>query len=509
MWFSKQAAIAGLAVLASVSAVAVHGTTTSRSPGDLAVVSSASPFLADCNGPAFPITAAYVNAEVEPYVAVNPRNPNNLIAVYQEDRYPNDGANGVLASVSFDGGRSWQVPPLPDQPKFSRCAGGSAANGANFEKASDPWVSFGPDGTAYFAAVAFNVSSAGMAEFVSTSTDGGRSWGLPVAVIRDNDRNISDERPAVTADPMHPGVAYLVWDRHRSAPPSKARSGIFFSRTTDGGRTWSRARAIYETPIGQQTSADQIAVLPDGDLVNVFNELKQGAGSSPPRHDRIAAIRSTDGGRTWSQPVTVARSFVTGVVDPNTGQPVRVGDSFTEIAADPRSGTSTIYAVWGDARFTQGSTRGIALAKSTDGGRTWSKPVAVSKDPGMQDFVPAVVVNARDDVAVTYYRFAAGKRNGRALMTQYLVTLSKDGGRSWTPAQALTPEPFDLRTAPFNGGFFLGEYQGLAADGQSFVAVATFTDGRDLDNRTDVYACVIVPQFGEQQSAVPDRICKK
>jgi hypothetical protein len=36
-------------------------------------VSGQSPFQADCNGAAFPISAAYLNAEVEPYVAINPR----------------------------------------------------------------------------------------------------------------------------------------------------------------------------------------------------------------------------------------------------------------------------------------------------------------------------------------------------------------------------------------------------------------------------------------------------
>ena len=82
---------------------------------DLPRVSAATPFLADCNGPDFPITSAYINAESEPSIAVNPRNPDNLIVVYHEDRYPNDGANGVLASVSFDGGRTWQVPKLQDQ----------------------------------------------------------------------------------------------------------------------------------------------------------------------------------------------------------------------------------------------------------------------------------------------------------------------------------------------------------------------------------------------------------
>ncbi|MEO8748428.1 MAG: hypothetical protein ABI379_12345, partial [Rhodanobacter sp.] len=140
---------------------------------DLPRVSAASPFRADCNGPDFPITAAYVNAESEPYVAVNPRHPANLIAVYHEDRFPNDGANGVLAATSFDGGQTWQVPELKHQPTLSRCAGGNVANGGDFEKASDPWVAFGADGTAYFAAVSWNASNPEVAQLVAASHDGG------------------------------------------------------------------------------------------------------------------------------------------------------------------------------------------------------------------------------------------------------------------------------------------------------------------------------------------------
>jgi hypothetical protein len=155
---------------------------------DLPRVSGPSPFLADCNGPDFPIIAAYINAEIEPYVAVNPLNPSNLIAVYQQDRYPNDRANGALASVSFDGGRTWQVPKLEDQPQFSRCASGSEAHEGDFEHASDPWVSFGPDGIAYFAAPSSNVNTLEpeSAELVSTSTDGGRDvppGGVPLPML--------------------------------------------------------------------------------------------------------------------------------------------------------------------------------------------------------------------------------------------------------------------------------------------------------------------------------------
>ena len=127
MWSRRtviSAAVGLLALTGASAGFASPSATASVTHNPLARVSGPSPFQADCNGPV-PLVASYVNAEVEPYVAVNPRNPANLISVYQEDRYPNDGANGVLASVSLNGGLSWAVPPLARQPRFSNCAGGS------------------------------------------------------------------------------------------------------------------------------------------------------------------------------------------------------------------------------------------------------------------------------------------------------------------------------------------------------------------------------------------------
>jgi hypothetical protein len=484
----RQFTILAVAVAAVCALTAAADTVEGTDHEGLARVSAATPFSADCNGPAFAVSAAYVNAEVEPFVAVNPANANNLIAVYQQDRYPDDGANGVLAATSFDGGRTWQVPGLREQPPFSRCAGGNEANGGDFDLASDPWVDIAPDGTAYFAALGFNKSNPGTAEFVSVSTTGGRSWERPIAVIRENIPDVSDERPSVTADPTRAHTAYLVWARHRSAPASTAAGAVYFSRSSDGGKHWSAARAIYETAIGMQTSANQIVVTPAGELINVFNELALDAGSKHPRHDRIAVIRSTDGGSNWSQPTTLATSAVAGVADPRTGELIRAGDSFTDIAVDPRPGTNTIYAVWADSRFTDGHSQQIVLAKSADGGKSWEDPIAVPAERGAQDFVPSVAVNSLGEVAVTYYGFAAGAPPSGALMTSYWITLSKDGGHSWMPAQQLTRSPFDLRTAPFNRGLFLGEYQGLAAAGPTFIAVAALANGHSLENRTDIYS---------------------
>ena len=113
--------------------------------GPLTAVSVASPFAGcDITGLAAGGTN-FLNAEVEPWVDANPANAQNLIAVWQQDRWSNGGARGLLTAVTHNGGATWSTT----FPHFSRCAGGTAANGGDYERASDPWVSFSPNGVAH------------------------------------------------------------------------------------------------------------------------------------------------------------------------------------------------------------------------------------------------------------------------------------------------------------------------------------------------------------------------
>ena len=68
--------------------------------------SGPTPFATGCNG-APQSGTNYLNAEVEPYLAANPRDRHNLVAVWQQDRWSTGGSNGLLAKRSTDGGRSW------------------------------------------------------------------------------------------------------------------------------------------------------------------------------------------------------------------------------------------------------------------------------------------------------------------------------------------------------------------------------------------------------------------
>jgi hypothetical protein len=66
-------------------------------------VSGASPF-AGCTSGGDPVGTNYVNSEVEPYVAVNPADPKNIIVVFQQDPWSTRGSHGLVAGVSSDAG---------------------------------------------------------------------------------------------------------------------------------------------------------------------------------------------------------------------------------------------------------------------------------------------------------------------------------------------------------------------------------------------------------------------
>src|SRR5512138_2278472 len=86
--------LVGVAVVASAGA-------SSFGVGPLVLASGPSPFAGCTAGvdPGNPPGTNYVNAEVEPWVDVNPTNPNNIVAVYQQDRWSNGGARGLVTAV--------------------------------------------------------------------------------------------------------------------------------------------------------------------------------------------------------------------------------------------------------------------------------------------------------------------------------------------------------------------------------------------------------------------------
>jgi hypothetical protein len=476
----------------AVAAIAVAGIALAAAgPVD---VSGLSPF-ASCTvgGPG----TNFVNSEVEPFVAVNPVNPNNIVGVFQQDRWSNGGAHGLVTSTSHDGGATW----AESWAHFSTCSGGTAANGGNYDRASDPWVTFAPNGDVYQISLSASADVTVSAVLVSKSVDGGDTWSEPTTLAR----NVSafgfgpgfNDKESITADPGVANNVYAVWDRSRF-PSDRAgltaqmnaasiRGDIIFSRTTDGGQTWETPRDILGLNQNEFTSGNQIAVLPDGTLVDVFEDLN-GSGRQPsPNQFHQSIIRSTDKGVTWSKVIDISTDSSIAVRDPDTGAGIRAGAGLPDIAVGPNG---TLYVVWSDGRFSGFAHDDVALSRSTDGGLHWSSPIKVNASPsGVAAFTPSVDVSSNGTVAVTYYDFRNNTPDTATLPTDAFAVFSHDGGATFGDEVRLTPQSFDLDLAPRAGGLFLGDYLGLSHAGTTFVPF--FTQTVSSGNPTDIFASFV------------------
>jgi hypothetical protein len=459
-----------------------------------------------------PTATNYPSAEVEPWVAVNPQNPANMLAVWQQDRWSNFGANGLRAGYTNDAGATW----TQTSATFSHCTGGTPGNNGNYERATDPWASFSPDGTGYFMSLSLQGPPDPTHEMaVARSTDGGATWSSPVTLRKDTSPNVVNDKNSITADPGNSNYVYAVWTRY-VLPNEKARglafdnpSAAFYgptwlARTTDGGQSWEKARVIYDPATDGQSQgrndeafANQIVVLPDGTLVDAFN-LVHNDDAHKRRGSKAAVVRSFDKGATWEQSATIVDRMLpvsasgtrASVTDPTSGAPVRTGADIPSIAVDRSNGRTrgNLYMVWQDARFSNMNHDEIAFSRSTDGGDTWSAPKRISTAAGKPAFTPAIAVSDDGTIAVVYYDFRQDD-NAAPLVTDVWVVTSSNGGATWSEQHV--SGPFDMTNAPVVRGHFVGDYIGLTAAGQSFHP--GWVEATALDNVTDVFTTTVTP----------------
>ena len=437
------------------------------------MVSAASPFAGGCDRENIGGTL-FINAEVEPFLAIHPTDPQRLVGVWQQDRWSNGSSRGVMSATSFDGGQSWTRRPIP----FSRCGGGTVANGGDFARVSNPWVAYAANGIVH----AVGLASSGIifqngsdnAIVASRSLDDGRTWSNPIALVRDG-RGFFNDKDAILADPQDPSLVYAVWDRLVAGDNG---GPTYFARSSNSGASWEPARPIYDPGPRSQTISNVTVVTRSGALVVMFVQIDYDLGNRA----RVAVVRSFDKGLSWTAPVFIADLLSVGTRDPNSGQPVRDQSIIPMVSAAPNG---AVYVVWQDSRFDGGARDAIVISRSLDDGGHWTPPARVSTAANVAAFDPAVHVRADGALGVTYYDFRSDGAAATLLTDTWLVR-SSDGGTTWTETRLA--DPFDLALAPrTTAGYFLGDYQGLVSHGSVFVPFFAKANNANTANRTDIF----------------------
>jgi hypothetical protein len=365
---------------------------------------------------------------------------STIVTAFQAGRMVDGGASGIGFATSKDGGAHWRSGFLPSLTTVSSPAGDAPS-------ASDPVVAYDVQhGTWLIATVA--ESEIRVRTLVSRSRDG-LTWSAPVVAAADPSED--DDKEWVTCDngSLSPfrGHCYLSYLDVRS---STIRTRI----STNGGLTWSApVESVPSTDLGFENGAQPV-VQPDGTFVIVYELAAGGEHYADPAANQIQAVRSTDGGRTFSAPVTVARlqaEDVRGIRAP----------TLPGAAADAGG---TIYVVWGDCRFREDcSDDDMVVARSRDG-LAWTPAERVPLvDPAsdQQVFVPGLAVDPRATgrLAVVAYTQPESCSSETCHGIYAVFASSRNGGRTWTAPRRLNAEPMAISSLPDTGlGAMLGDY---------------------------------------------------
>ncbi|MGH9750142.1 MAG: sialidase family protein [Candidatus Polarisedimenticolia bacterium] len=418
-------------------------------------------------GTEVPVAAGRISlGAVEPSVAVNPKNPDNLVAAWID--FTNGDTNQCGFSFSNDGGRFWTFGGFLPTDGFS----------------GDPSVTADADGNFYLTCFDFDTTLQRTTLRVARSTDGGRTF--PTFSVPATGG--SPDKELIAADisrrSRFRGTLYLAYTANRDGA---FEIQVVVSR--DRGLTWSAPVTIERSlSFSDNLLFGALPVLAsDGTAYVFYSRFDYGTGPTD-----IAFSKSTDGGRIWNATADVATDLPSPGLfrlkndSPQFGkQPFygqTAGATFPTATVAP---DGTVYVAWSDVPagsciYFDGAepsctNSDVRLSRSTDGGRTWSAPVKATDETGPSDqFFPALAAHADGLVSLSFWDKRLDPENEG---WDAFYTNTRDG------ASFLANVRLSATTSTA-GAFFVGDYAWMAVAGDAPVPVWI----SERDGKRDIFA---------------------
>ena len=374
-------------------------------------------------------TPSPVRAHNSPLIARNPKN-GELVVAEVDSR----GSRSCQVHISTDAGRSWFAGGDMMVKPFTDCSIG-AEWGAYFN------VFFAEDGTLFvpFAANDPKLLTAPRPVtteddrdaiprnvFLARSTDGGRSFTTAnVYRVEEGAPDLYNKGVVGAVDPTNPNNVYVGWRQGAfSSETSKLKNPI--AASTDGGRTFGEPVDITD-----ELGADHPWLAVDGEGTVHAVTWGRSFGLEEPLPLRpINHYSSTDGGATWKH----------SVVDPGNDRSYRT----PVLVADPNS--TKLYVTWSGSAtaknvdLKEADRTEIFFRASNDGGATWGDRVTVNDDAGKDrnHLFPGMALAPDGRIDIAWYDtrlspVASGDPEGDTAATDVFYASSTDGGATFGP----------------------------------------------------------------------------
>jgi hypothetical protein len=475
-------------------------------------------------------TSVQPNTEVEPSIAVNPGDPNDVVTVFQEGRVDagGDADNGFATTLNAQSTTpAWMWGNLPaatkavPNPATVECA--TSPNAPQpLDRASDAVVTFGlaapgqPNYHGYIAyanSLVFDDNScsglpSGMA--INQSTDGGKTWSNALILQADNfaglnDKNwiVADNRPGAA----HPGRVYVFWDKVVGGlayaycdPAGTLLNGVGCNKANN----WTSFNlVVVHHPGTNATTLPAIGVIPvvlkDGSVGLAFDDEvgTQTCTGTNPTDNACLNPSGTDIAWTiipqadtvaWPLPLPVANDWIDITPYDSNGVPKQRAGSLPQAAVDPN--TNEVYITWESKHFRSDGLNDAVVVYATDPGTglpglapgSWTGPIKVNPGSGsdsIDHYNPTIAIGS-DSILRVAYRQRSEPSNADLSGPGYPIDSYYQEAPTGTTTSSSFSSPLKIDTAKntdnpqfgafSRGGLFEGDYEQIAAGGadQSF-----------------------------------------
>jgi hypothetical protein len=400
------------------------------------------------------ISGAQTSPRSESDIRVNYLNPQKIIGA--SNNISSSGRQAMF--FSSNGGASWGQTLLP------------LVTGDAFM--SDPTVDWTSDGTAWSTTIGINSAGTVLTMRAYKSTDGGATWTFDATFsggLTNNDKQMMWVDHSATS-PFKDNI-YVIW--HPGAQAEIAR------RTGPGG-SWQTPIRVSGAETTGTAIGDDIKTNSAGDVFGFFPDT----GSR-----RFNVVKSTNGGVSFGAPVRIATgfgSFQYAIPADASRQPL----IYISGGAYRTATKNNVYAAWNDLSGDTGCTSGagpgtnaastcksrIFFARSTDGGATWSAPVKVNNQSGLNDqFNQWLVVDETNGKLALMYYDTIGDSTRKSVNVYYQS--STDDGVTWSTPFKVTTASTNETTAGADSGNQYGDYNSLSGISGTFFP--SWTDRRN------------------------------